>query len=156
MERIGNEVERGLARAGGGEGLSLSELTSHWPAAVGDQISRNAWPLRMGRDGTLHVATSSATWAFELDRMRPEIAARLEEALGETAPKELRFRPGPLPEPPAPADSTRSEPMPEATPEVRREAASAAAAIDDPELRSMVEKAARASLTKGRSDRGFW
>ena len=156
MERIGNEVERGLARAGGGEGLSLSELTSRWPEAVGDQISRNAWPLRMGRDGTLHVATSSATWAFELDRMRPEIVARLSEALGESAPKELRFRPGPLPEPPAPADSGPRAPTPEATPEVRQEAASAAAAIDDPELRSVVEKAARASLSRDRSDRGFW
>ena len=156
MERIGNEVERGLARAGGGEGLSLTELTTRWPAVVGEQISRNAWPLRMGKDGTLHVATSSATWAFELDRMRTEIVSRLAEALGESAPKELRFRPGPVPEPPAPASSGPPEPAPEATPEVRREAASAAAAIDDPELRSMVEKAARASLSRGRSDRGFW
>ena len=156
MERIGNEVERGLARVGGGEGLSLSELTTRWPEVVGEQISRNAWPLRMGKDGTLHVATSSATWAFELDRMRTEIVTRLEEALGESAPKELRFRPGPLPEPPAPSAADSPERPLEATPEVRQEAASAAAAIDDPELRLMVEKAARASLSKGRSDRGFW
>jgi hypothetical protein len=39
---------------------------------------------------------------------------------------------------------------------VRQEAASAAAAIADPELREMVEKAARASLSRGRSDRDFW
>jgi hypothetical protein len=156
MERIGNEVERGLARVGGGEGLSLSELTSRWPAVVGEQISRNAWPLRMGKDGTLHVATSSATWAFELDRMRTEIVSRFAEALGESAPKELRFRPGPLPEPPAAAASAVAEQAPEPSPEVRQEAASAAAAIDDPELREVVEKAVRASLSRGRSDRGFW
>ena len=156
MERIGNEVERGLARVGGGEALSLSELTARWPDVVGEQISRNAWPLRMGKDGTLHVATSSATWAFELDRMRTEIVAQLEEALGESAPKELRFRPGPIPEPPAPAAADSPEQRPEPTPEVRQEAASAASAIDDPDLRLMVEKAARASLSRGRSDRGFW
>jgi hypothetical protein len=156
MERIGNEVERGLARVGGGEGLSLSEVTTRWPEVVGEQISRNAWPLRMGKDGTLHVATASATWAFELDRMRLEIAERLEEALGESAPKELRFRPGPVPEPPAPAASDSPSPTLEPTPEVRQEAASAAAAIGDPELREIVEKAARASLSRGRSDRGFW
>jgi hypothetical protein len=156
MERIGNEVERGLARAGGGEGLSLSELTTRWPDVVGEQISRNAWPLRMGKDGTLHVATSSATWAFELDRMRTEIVSRLGEALGESAPKELRFRPGPIPEPPAAAPQDPPEATPEPTPEVRQEAASAASAIEDPELRLMVEKAARASLSRGRSDRGFW
>jgi hypothetical protein len=156
MERIGNEVERGLARVGGGEGLSLSELTTCWPEVVGEQISRNAWPLRMSKDGTLHVATSSATWAFELDRMRTEIVAQLAEALGESAPKALRFRPGPLPEPPAPAPADMSEQPPEPSSEVRHEAASAAAAIADPELREMVEKAARASLSRGRSDRDFW
>jgi hypothetical protein len=156
MERIGNEIERGLARVGGGEGLSLAELTSRWPVVVGEQIARNAWPLRMGKDGTLHVATSSATWAFELDQMRTEIVARLKEAVGESAPKELRFRPGPLPEPAAPPPASSPERSPEPTPEVRRTAASAAAAIEDPELRLTVEKAARASLSKGRSDRGFW
>jgi hypothetical protein len=156
MERIGKEVERGLARVGGGEGLSLSELTTRWPAVVGDQISRNAWPLRMGKDGTLHVATSSATWAFELDRMRTEIAVQLESALGDSAPKELRFRPGPLPEPPPPAAADAPEEPPKASPEVRQEAASAAASIDDPELREIVEKAARASLARARSDRAFW
>ena len=156
MERIGNEVERRLALAGGGEGLSLTELIACWPTVVGEQISRNAWPLRMGKDGTLHVATSSATWAFELDRMRVEIAERLTEALGESAPNKLRFRPGPLPEPPAARAPEASEKMPEPPPEAGRDAASAAAAIADPELREMVERAARASLSRRSSDRGFW
>ncbi len=148
MERIGNEVERRLARAGGGEGLLLTELTACWPTVMGEQISRNAWPLRMAKDGTLHVATSSATWAFELDRMRTEIAGRLTEALGESAPKRLRFRPGPLPEPPAPPVSETPDRRPEPSPEAGREAASAAAAIADPELREVVERAARASLSR--------
>ena len=148
MERIGNEVERRLARAGGGEGVSLTELTACWPTVVGDQISRNAWPLRTGRDGTLHVATSSATWAFELDRMRTEIAGRLAEALGESAPSKLRFRPGPLPEPPAAPAPETPDRAPEPSPETVEEAAAAAAAIADPELREMVERAARASLSR--------
>ena len=126
----------------------LTELIACWPTVVGEQISRNAWPLRMAKDGTLHVATSSATWAFELDRMRTEIAGRLTDALGESAPNKLRFRPGPLPEPAAqPVSETRDRP-PEPSPEAGREAASAAAAIADPELREMVERAARASLSR--------
>jgi hypothetical protein len=88
--------------------------------------------------------------------MRMEIVERLEEALGESAPKKLRFRPGPVPEPPAPTASDPPSRALEPTPEVRQEAASAVAAIDDPELREIVEKAARASLSRGRSDRGFW
>ena len=156
MEQIGKEVGRGLARAGGDAGVMLTELTASWPDAVGEQIARNAWPLRVGRDGTLHVATSSATWAFELDRMRGEIADRLAGALGEGAPKALRFRPGPVPEPGAPTESQPDPRPPEATPEDRREAASAASSIDDPELRELVARAARASLSRARSDRGFW
>lgn len=156
MERIGNEIARGLARAGGDAGLALTELTACWPQVVGEQIARNAWPLRMSRDGTLHVATSSATWAFELDRMRTEIAERLAENVGESAPKALRFRPGPVPEPGTTADSQPAPEPPEPTPEVRREAASAASPIEDPELRELVSRAARASLSRARSDRGFW
>ena len=77
MERIGNEVKRTLAASGGGGALALSEITAAWPSAVGDAVARQAWPQRIGRDGTLHVATSSATWAFELDRLAPEIDERL-------------------------------------------------------------------------------
>ena len=99
MERIGNEVERRLAQTGGGEALALTEITRAWLEAVGSAIARNAWPLRVGRDGTLHVATSSATWAFELDRMSPDIIARLREMLAEEAPARVRFQPGPVPEP---------------------------------------------------------
>ena len=80
--------------------------------------------------------------------MRTEIAGRLAEALGESAPSELRFRPGPLPEPPAAPVSEAPKRPPEPSPEAGREAASAAAAIADPELREMVERAARASLSR--------
>ncbi|MBA2742439.1 MAG: DUF721 domain-containing protein [Actinobacteria bacterium] len=156
MERIGKEIERGLARMGDGAGLVLQELTACWPAAVGEQIARNAWPLRVARDGTLHVATSSATWAFELDRMRSEIAEQLAAVAGESAPKELRFRPGPIPEPGAAPAEERAPKPPQASPETSREAASAASAIEDPELRELVVRAARASLARARSDRGFW
>jgi hypothetical protein len=157
MERIGKAVERELSRSGGGQVLALAEITSAWPGAVGETIARNAWPLRLGRDGTLHVATTSATWAFELDRLGSEITQRLATAMGPTAPTKLRFRIGPVPEPGVPEARSPVGPQPpsghpaEAPPEV----VSAAAEIDDPELRELVERAARASLTRPRSDRGF-
>ena len=160
MERIGKEVERSLSRTGGGQGLVLAEITTAWSGAVGEAIARNAWPLRIGRDGTLHVATSSATWAFELDRMSPEIARRIAVLVGERAPTRLRFRPGPVPEhgsDPIPAEPKRDL---ETTPEAAEAAAIAAASIEDSDLRELVERAARASLGTpspgDRSDRGFW
>jgi predicted nucleic acid-binding Zn ribbon protein len=160
MERIGKEVARKLSQTGDGAGQKLAEVTAAWPDVVGEAIARNAWPLRVGRDGTLHVATTSATWAFELDRMRLEIAERLSNALGQHAPAGLRFRPGPIPEPGAEATIQEPETVAEPSLEVAREAASAAAAIGDPELRELVERAARASLRAAppgdRSGRSFW
>jgi hypothetical protein len=160
MERIGKEVERTLSTAGGGQGLALAEITTAWPAAVGEAISRNAWPLRLGNDDTLHVATTSSTWAFELDRMSEELAERLAAVLGDSAPARFRFRPGPLPEPGAePQPQVGSEEIADA-PETSAAATFAAAEIDDPELRELVARAAQASLRRGRSrpgsDRGFW
>jgi hypothetical protein len=155
MERIGESVDKELARSGGGEGATLRELTSVWPAAVGDAVSRNAWPLRVGRDGTLHVATSSSTWAFELDRLSPEIGERLAVLLGPAAPPKLRFRVGPIPEPDGPADGTAEAPSRslETTPETVSEAAAIAAEVEDPELRELVERAALGSLARARSGR---
>jgi len=157
MDRIGKEVERELSRSGGGQALALSEITSAWPAAVGETIARNAWPLRLGRDGTLHVATTSATWAFELDRLGPEVTERLAAALGATAPSRLRFRTGPVPEPGAPEDAPETvpeRPVDETSP-AAAEIASAVSEIEDPELRDLVARAARASLSRPRSGRGF-
>lgn len=152
MERIGREVERTLERTGGGAGLALAEITRVWPAAVGEAVSRQAWPARVGRDGTLHVTASSATWAFELDRLSGEIEERLSAALGNRAPTALRFKVGPIPEPgadPTASPGAPSEGFP-SSPETDAEAARAASAIDDPELRELVARAARASLARAR------
>lgn len=157
MERIGREIERTLATSGDGTALALAELTAVWPTAVGEAVSRQAWPLRLGKDGTLHVATSSATWAFELDRLAPEIGERLLALLGPSAPSKLRFRVGPIPEPgsPEPDDSAGPPEPVRASPEAVSAAESIAAEIEDPDLREMVARAARASLERGRSDRDF-
>jgi hypothetical protein len=157
MERIDREVERTLSRSGSAPALELGRIAAAWPQIVGETVARNAWPLRIGRDGTLHVATSSATWAFELDRLSPELESRLAATLGDSAPRSLRFRVGPIPEPgrpPAtPGDSRPS--VPTEAPEHAAEAASAAAEIEDPELRELVRRAALASLARGSSGRAF-
>jgi len=156
IERIGGEVERELARSGSRDALPLAALTTAWPAAVGETVARQAWPLRIGRDGTLHVATSSATWAFELDRLSPEILGRLEERLGaDGTPAGVRFAVGPVPEPGPGTGVPASTSMPVPTPEDVLEADEAAASIDDPDLRELVARAARASLAKARSGRHF-
>lgn len=157
MERIGKSVEHVLSRSGGGTALALAEITTAWPGAVGKAVAREAWPLRVARDGTLHVATSSSTWAFELDRLSPEIEERLRALVGPAAPRKLRFRVGPVPEYGGPPEGGSGLPddAPVVTSEVDSEASSVASEIEDPELRGLVARAARASLARARSGRHF-
>jgi hypothetical protein len=124
----------------------MSETVEAWPAAVGPEIARNAWPARFQRDGTLIVHTKDAIWGFELGHRAAEIAARLP---GSPA---LKFVPGPLPEPAAAEPATAPR---RATLEERRQAAEWAASIEDVELREAVARAAAASLATRRDDRDF-
>src|ERR671914_1745239 len=96
MEPLGEDVRRELARFGPQAGLG--EVVAAWPEAVGPGIAANAWPARISRDGTLHVATSSSAWAFELTQLEGEIRKRLSDAAGDAAPTRLRFAVGHIPE----------------------------------------------------------
>jgi hypothetical protein len=145
MEPLGDELKSELARFGPQGGIG--DTVAAWPAAVGEEIARHAWPARFTRDGTLLVNTRDAVWGFELTQRAAEISSRLP-----TKPK-LKFAPGPLPEasPEQPADSLQSRP--EATLEQAREAAEWASSIEDEELRELVARAARASLARAAAER---
>jgi hypothetical protein len=151
MERIEPEVRRELARFGAPGGMP--RLLEAWPDAVGPEIARNAWPARIARDRTLHVAASSSAWAFELSQLAPEILTRLRDRLGEDAPPALRFAPGHVPEPDEASFEMRPPTRLDPAPEERAQAALVANEIRDEELREKVQRAAAASLALGRSGR---
>ena len=69
----------------------LASVQAAWSQAVGAQIAEVASPISE-RAGTLTVETSNAMWAQELDLMQTQLLERLREALGEGAPKALKFR----------------------------------------------------------------
>jgi hypothetical protein len=121
----------------------LAELVERWPEVAGPAIARNAWPARIGRDGTLHVATTDSIWAFELGHRATEIAERL------GVPK-VRFAPGPLPSAEAAAGAATA---PAPGPEELRQAAEIAAVVEDENLRESVQKAVSLSLANRASDR---
>jgi predicted nucleic acid-binding Zn ribbon protein len=151
LERLGKEAEQELARFEPAPGLLV--LVAAWPRAVGDEIARNAWPARIARDGTLHVSTSSSTWAFELTQLESDVLGRLRRELAGDVPKKLRFAPGPLPSPEGePASEAASEPL-VASAKARSQADLLTAGIEDEELREMVARAAAASLERSASDR---
>jgi len=153
MERLEGEIRRELSRFGPQGGMP--EVLEAWPRAVGPMVAANAWPARIARDGTLHVNTSSSTWAFELGQLSPRILEQLQAELGEGVPKAIRFAPGHLPELSSEeAEEARTE-VPEPTAEALQTAAELAAGIEDEELRKTVQKAAALGLSNRPSDRSF-
>jgi hypothetical protein len=141
---IGSEIRRELERFGAAG--NLGEIVAAWPAAVGPAIAANAWPGRVARDGTLHVATGSSAWAFELTQLAGDVLARLREHLGGACPSALRFAVGPLPEGGAEAEQVRDRTVPKPTAEQAEASERIAAAIEDEALREAVAKAIAASL----------
>ena len=153
-EPLGEHVRRELARFG--PEARIGEVVPVWVDAVGTEIARNAWPARVARDGTLHVATSSSTWAFELAHLERDLLERLRAAAPDAGVERLKFAVGNLPEPALEDDARGPAPPPKPGPEELAKAAALAAEIRDEELRKLVAKAAAASLSRAVSDRSFW
>ena len=149
MDRVGGDIARELGRFGPASGMA--PVVEAWSSAVGPEIARNAWPARLGRDGTLFVHTQDSIWAFELTTRAEEIRSRL----GKAAPRKLAFAPGPLPEPPIESLEQIRERPPKPTAEHVAKAESLTRVIRDEELRKVVTKAAAASLSRDDNDRSF-
>ena len=153
MERLGEGVDRELRRFG--PAGSMPAIVAAWPAAVGEEVARNAWPARVSRDGVLHVSTISSAWAFELTQLASVVLEQLAGALEEAPPKGLRFAPGHLPEPAAPLGGEERPKPPSPTSETWAQARELASAIADEELRERVAEAAALSLERARSGRSI-
>ncbi len=151
LEPLAAELRRALGRLG--PGGAIADVVAVWPAAVGPGVAANAWPARIGRDGTLHVATSSSTWAFELTHLADSILARLAELLEDGAPTRLRFAAGPLPERAAEIAKVPERTVPIPSRQARAAAEHIAAGIADEGLREAVARAAAASLADAEAAR---
>ena len=142
MEPLGEQIRAELSRIGADSGAG--DAVSAWPAAVGEEIARHAWPARTQPDGTLVVHVRDAIWGFELTQRAEEISSRL------PGRPRLRFTPGPLPDT---SPEVASPPPLEVSPEQAREADALAAGITDPELRESVAKVIKATLVRASDDR---
>jgi hypothetical protein len=142
MEPLGDQIRAELSRVGADSGAG--DAVTAWPAAVGEEIARHAWPARTQPDGTLVVHVRDAIWGFELTQRAAEISVRL------PGRPRLRFTPGPLPET---TPDAAPAPPPEASPEQAREAAELTAGIMDPNLRESVAKVIKAALARASNDR---
>ena len=155
MERLEGSLRGALKGAGVPDAGALADVVRVWPEAVGDAIARAAWPQRIGRDGTLVVAATSSSWAFELGLLAEEILAKLSTAVGEGAPTAIKFSPGPVPSPPAPVGGEDSARPPHVDAATRVLAAELTRGMTDEELRATIARAAAASLARAAADRRF-
>ncbi len=155
MDRLGWEIERELGRLGPAGTGNMAAIVRAWPAAVGEENARRAWPARIARDGTLHVNAADSVWAFQLGTLAEAILDRLREQVGDATPPALRFVPGPIPEPAAALPLQDKRDLIQVAPEDTALAFELAAGIEDEELRGTVARAAAASLARARADHGF-
>ncbi len=66
-----------------------------WDSIVGDVISKNAKPAAFkGRILLVHV--TSSTWVHQLQFLKAEMIAKLNEALGKSLIDDLKFKIGPV------------------------------------------------------------
>jgi hypothetical protein len=157
LEPLGEDIRRELGRLG--PAGAIADVVAAWPDAVGPAIAANAWPARISRDGTLHVATRSSTWAFELTQLSATIQDRLAAVLETSGPTSLRFAPGRLPEPGAETVAEEKRTVPSPSRAALAAGEEIASGIADPALREAVARAAAASLEAaepGPSDRRLW
>jgi hypothetical protein len=144
LDPLAAEIRRELDRFG--PAGAIGAVVQAWPAAVGEAIAANAWPSRIARDGTLHVATSSSAWAFELTQLEGTVRAQLGAVLGDAAPPALRFAPGRLPAPGGKPVETSARTVPTPSRQALAAGAEIAAGIEDAALREAVARAVAAGF----------
>ncbi len=85
------ELLAGALQAAGLDGTTdVWRLAEVWSTALGPLIAKQATPLRLVR-GELVVAVADAVWRQELALLAPEIAARLNGAVGRDIVQRIRF-----------------------------------------------------------------
>jgi hypothetical protein len=112
-----------------------AQIMADWPALVGPAIAAVTQPLRLA-SGTLTLACSGPV-AMEMQHLAPQLASRINAALGRVAVERFRF----VQQAPAGAvlrkpRESRPEPLPERV-------ESAIEGVSSPELRAALARLAR-------------
>ena len=134
MNRLIDTLPAILKASGGGEAIAEAACLAAWKHAVGEALSSHAVPLQLMQQ-PLTVAVADNIWKKQLEHLRGQLLYRLNSVLGQPLVKSIELRVDPKTVEIARASQAgRSKSLP-ADYQVPAELLTAAAAIDDVELR---------------------
>lgn len=146
MSDMLRRATRSFARAGDSV---LTSVRAAWPDATGPGTVNHAYPIRRSRAGVVTVACSDAVWAQELGMRADEISDRLARILGDPdAVQGLRFVVADHAIPQVVEEFRAPPPLPPPDAATMARAREVTRAIDDPELREIVTRAAARALER--------
>jgi predicted nucleic acid-binding Zn ribbon protein len=95
MERAGHLLGRTLRRLDRPE-AALAWLSSSWPQIVGKALAARTRPIRC-ENGRLEIAAEGKAWQKQLESMKSEFRARINQAWGGNLIRDIKFtvKPGP-------------------------------------------------------------
>ncbi|MGC1912204.1 MAG: DUF721 domain-containing protein [Candidatus Acidiferrales bacterium] len=93
MDRAGTFLGRVVRRLDRPQ-AALAWLAAAWPQTVGASLAARTRPIRC-HGGTLEIAVDGKPWQLELESMRSEFSARINQAWGSTLVREIKFVPAP-------------------------------------------------------------
>jgi len=92
-EPVNAVLERVLGSLNLGIKVKQYRIWDVWNSVVGEAIARQAQPQQI-RAMVLWVAVSNSTWMQQLEFMKRQIIERINERIGETVIRDIRFRIG--------------------------------------------------------------
>jgi hypothetical protein len=134
MERLIKTLPAILKASGATEEVAEAACIAAWKHAVGEGLSSHAVPVQL-QNGTLVVAVADNIWKKQLEHMRGQLLFRLNSVLGQALVKSIALQVDPKRIELARAKPSATNKDKESNYEVPAELLTAAAAIEDVDLR---------------------
>ena len=134
MDRLIKTLPAILKASGAPEEVAEAACFAAWKHAVGDGLSSHAVPVQL-QNSTLVIAVADNIWKKQLEHMRGQLLFRLNSVLGQTIVTSIELRVDPQRIELARAKPSATSKHKEANYEVPAELLTAAATIQDVDLR---------------------
>lgn len=94
-EALSDLLPRMLEEVGLGATAQAVAVIRAWDQAVGPRFQEHCRPDGV-RNGVIHARVRDSSWMQALQLEKPAIFVRLRDLLGDSAPKDMRLRIGPV------------------------------------------------------------